>query len=352
MSRIVSAIAQPYCLPLCQPWQTASGVITERYGWLIKITTADGFIGWGDCAPLPIAGTETEAAATAALPVLLPQLVGQTVLHLLTMKCYSSLPSVNFGIETALVDIAAQTNGVPVAQWLCPTAKHLVPLNAAVGIADTGLMRRAQIAVAAGYKVLKIKLGLQPWLNELRYLQSLTGELPSEIKLRLDVNQAWNHSEAVIRLMQLVELPIESVEEPLAKTDFALLAKLQIDLPFVLALDESLASIPIASWLDNYPVQRLILKPSVIGGLRSTLSLAQRAQERGLEWVITSTLESGVGIRAAAQVAAALGTTWAQGLATSSWFVKDVIADLPIERGILVLNSAPGLGISANNWSS
>lgn len=339
MNFIVNAIVQPYCLALRQPWQTATGVITKRQGWLIKIITAEGQIGWGDCAPMPIAETETETVAQAALTTLVPQLIGQTISASWPISALGNAPpSVNFAIETALTDIQAQIAGVSLSQWLNPIAKNTVPVNAAIGIADENLIAKAQVAITAGYTVLKIKLGLKPWPIELEYLRALTNVLPAAIQLRLDANQAWSKFEATAMLQHLVALPIEAVEEPLAGANFYVLNQLQNQVPFSLALDESLISMPTALWLQHYPVRRLILKPCVLGGLNRTWVLAKKAQEYDIEWVITSCLESSIGIRAAAHLAAALGTELAQGLATGSWFIQDVVATLPIENGMAWLD--------------
>ncbi|HPB75397.1 MAG TPA: enolase C-terminal domain-like protein, partial [Chromatiaceae bacterium] len=73
---------RPYALPLRQPWTSARGTRTERRGWLIEIRAA-GLCGYGDCAPLPEAGTEVEAAAEAMLSRWQAQLPGHSLADLL-----------------------------------------------------------------------------------------------------------------------------------------------------------------------------------------------------------------------------------------------------------------------------
>ncbi|PWB58845.1 MAG: hypothetical protein C3F18_01820, partial [Nitrosomonadales bacterium] len=43
----------PYRLPLRAEWASAQGSFAERRGWLLRLETDAGLIGWGDCAPLP-----------------------------------------------------------------------------------------------------------------------------------------------------------------------------------------------------------------------------------------------------------------------------------------------------------
>ena len=327
--RISKTCIHNYQLPLSRPWRSARGSVTARHGWLIVVETEYGYSGWGDCAPFPELGTETMAAAKAALDAILPMLMGlrpQAALRRL-MQIDNCPPATRYGIETALADLAAQDAGIPLAKWLCSDARLAVPVNAAIGALDDDCTARVQLALAAGYRILKIKLGLQPWEEELPRLQILASTLPTPVQLRVDANQAWSEVIARTALTALTALPIEAVEEPLAEANFKILAKLQQQMPFALALDESMLTMSRHGLLAICPVQRLILKPTVLGGLSRTFALAAQAQQLGLEWVITSALESGVGVRAAAHLAAALGGDLAHGLATGTWFTQDVMAD-------------------------
>jgi len=47
-----------YALPLRRPWHTARGVLTRRQGFIVVLEQA-GDLGIGECAPLPMAGTES-----------------------------------------------------------------------------------------------------------------------------------------------------------------------------------------------------------------------------------------------------------------------------------------------------
>lgn len=85
--KIVAADWLPYALPFKRPWQTSRGEIRERHGRLLRLKTADGLTGWGDCAPLPEFGIG-EDAATA------------------------------FAEECAHLDLVAQESGLPLNAWL------------------------------------------------------------------------------------------------------------------------------------------------------------------------------------------------------------------------------------------
>ena len=195
-------------------------------------------------------------------------------------------------------------------------------------------------AVAAGFTVLKIKVGLNDPLTELAQLRALARLLPTGVSLRLDANGAWDIATAQRMLDGLAELPIEALEEPLRQPDVAQFAALQQRVTFPLARDESL-HIPVA----QFP-RRIVLKPAAIGGMRRTLALAQQAQAAGCEVVITSVIDSAAGLWATAQLAAACASPIPHGLATAAWLATDVgIAPQP-QRGQLQLPMTPGSGFS------
>ena len=62
-----------------------------------------------------------------------------------------------------------------------------------------------------------------------------------------------------------------------------------------------------------------------------------------MEVVITSVVDSAIGVAAAAQLAAAIDPSRAHGLATGSWLARDVAPPLVVREGMLVLPDAPGL---------
>jgi O-succinylbenzoate synthase len=303
----------PYHLPLRRPWVAASATLTERRGWLVEARDDDGSTGWGDCAVLPSAA-EPGAA------------------------------QMRWAIETALIDLEARRRGLPLATLL--GARTLaVPVNAALGPLDEGCAGRAEDALAQGFQTAKIKVGIAPVAEELARLRELVGTLRRTLRLRLDANRAWSDADARRFLTSVADLPIDGVEEPLAAPTCASLAALQAALPFPIAVDESLPALGFAAMISSHAVRRLVIKPARLGGVLPTLTLARRAQAAGIEVVLTSVVDSAIGVAAAAHLAAAIAPDVAHGLATGSWLADDVGPALPVRNGCLILPELPGLGI-------
>ncbi|MDP3483560.1 MAG: o-succinylbenzoate synthase [Sulfuricella sp.] len=344
--RLTHCTFAPYRLPLRQPWVSARGGFAVREGWLVRLVTDAGLIGYGDCAPLPQAGTESMDSAVACLSgwaATLPGLPLKAALGRITASA-AGAPAACCGLETALLDLLAQQAGLPLARWLNPRSSVAVKVNAVLGGLGEQTIERASAAVAAGYSVLKLKVGLAAGHEEIPLLHDLVRYLPAGVSLRLDANCAWNETEAEDFLGALAGLPVESVEDPLASPDRAGWFRLQAKVPFPLAADESLRIMGADAVFNQPSVRRVVLKPMVLGGLVSALALARRAREADVECVVTTTVDSAVGVTAALHLAAAVANDLAHGLATSAWLLRDVGEAPLVAEGVLRLGSDPGLG--------
>jgi L-alanine-DL-glutamate epimerase-like enolase superfamily enzyme len=215
-----------------------------------------------------------------------------------------------------------------------------------IGAIDPHIGNRARRAVADGYRILKIKLGVLPPEQERAALTALADGLPSGILLRLDANRAWQEDTARAMIDALAQLPIEGLEEPLRRTDFKALRRLQAIAPWPIALDESVVGAALGELLASPPVRRIVLKPMVIGGPLSATRLAARVRAAGLEPVVTTTVDAAVGTCAALHTAAALMGDATHGLATSAWLAEDVAPPPGIEGGYMVVGDRPGLGVT------
>ena len=175
--------------------------------------------------------------------------------------------------------------------------------------------------------------------------------------IRLDANGAWEVDEARAAIPALVEaagvVPIEYVEQPCLTVDELAQVRRSVDVP--IAADESIRRAE-----DPLEVARkeaadvVIIKVAPLGGVRSALRVARKS---GLGVVVSSALETSVGLAAAAAVP---GIPRAAGLATASLLVADVTTPLVPERGRLpvgrlepdleLIDRTPGDSDLASRW--
>lgn len=311
----------------------------------MRLESDSGLTGFGDCAPLAEAGSETPASALECLQFQLPQLRGGKLHEILACLEAWHTPAARCALETALLDLAAQQAGVPLAHYLNPYAPLSAKVNAALGSLDGKVPERARVALEAGFSVLKLKVGLNAPEIELAALHRLKEALPPDAVLRLDANGAWSRDQAQRFIEGLAGLPVESMEEPLAQPNIVGLRFLQTLAPFPLAVDESLALLGADALLASAAVRRLVLKPMVQGGVQPAYALARRAVEAGVECVATGTVDSAAGVAAATHLAAALDNDLAHGVATASWLTRDVGKPPHLNKGRACLDNAlNGLG--------
>lgn len=155
-------------------------------------------------------------------------------------------------------------------------------------------------------------------------------EIEPKIQIRLDVNGAWSVEQAVHFLEPLSD-HIEYVEQPCQSVDE--LRELKSKIEIKVAVDEV-----IRKSVDPFEVDLtgaadlIIIKSSPLGGNRRALAIVDHF---ALPYVVSSALESAVGIGQGLELAAARKSyARASGLATGSLFAKDV-GSHPIKDGAI-----------------
>ena len=372
--RVAALRVAPYRLPLRSEWASAVGGFAVRAGWLLAIDDVHGRCGHGDCAPLPGQVGEPLAVAAAALAEVAGWLPGMPVDEALAQLDDPSrarrAPAACCALDAALLDLLAQQAGVGLADWLLEEAADSgrsigsVAVNASLGalarLSEAELAAASEAAFGAGFRVFKLKVGIGDPAAEADRLASFGAWLPAGCSLRLDANGAWSEGQAARFIDACGELPIDSLEEPIASnTDpgafVAALRRLQARAAFPIAIDESwphFAADEGDALLAAPPVRRLVVKPPRHGGIRAAFALAERALATGIDVVVTSSIDSACGVLAAAHLAAAIDArrraagleTQVHGLATSCWLAADTGAAPLVAAGLLHLPERPGIG--------
>lgn len=358
VSSITGIRIRHYGLTLRQPWRDAHGTVSGRAGLLIELETDNG-IGVGDCAPLPAHGTETLEEAVDFLRQVGNDFGGGAPQGLLAKlgKSRKRRPAACFAIETACLDLISRKVGKMLGDYIGPGAPDTLSVNTMIGTLDDDVIARARTAAIEGFSILKVKVGLADISEELERLRALADDLPENTELRLDAGGAWSPAQAAEVLDGLVGLPIEGLEEPCKDADMETLAGLQARVPFPLALDESLYWRGVQTVIDARPVRRVVLKPMALGSLGLLAKLGRQARRAGLQVIVTSALDSVVGVTAAAHAAAALEAgcpphdRQTHGLATSTWVQDDVASPPEIDGGKFHLPQSLGLGVTVPRLS-
>ena len=349
-----------YRIPFRAPFATAHGTLRDREGVLLQLETDDGLRGHGEIAPLPGFGGTVEDA----LPLLAeaaPRMLGLVATYTLSSEAFGEwverLPrpgvaAIYCGVDVAVYDLMAQRRGWGVAALLAAEPRRRVPVNATVGSAGrVKAAEQAAAAAAAGFGTIKLKVGMvTDAADEAARVAAVRDAIGPATRLRLDANGAWSREQAVAAIRACERYDLECVEQPVAAADLDGMAALRREVAAPIAADEAATDHrAVRRLIEAEAVDVVVLKPMAAGGLTRTRLAASFARRAGLPLVVTTALEAGVGVAAAAHLAAALAPSHACGLATAGLLESDLLAaPLWIERGELVLPEGPGLGVTVD----
>lgn len=315
-----------YSLPFVDPLTVADETLTVRKGLLLRLEAECGATGWGEAAPLIGFSRETLAEADRALDRVAGRLPGQSVGESaedrLTEIITSPVPpSVQFAIDSARIDLAADGRGIPVAQWL--DGRETVELNGLITAETADLRSAAQRYLRRGFRTVKLKVGREDIDEDVRRVWALADALGDKGRIRLDANRAWTVAEAVSFADALDAGTVDYVEEPLSNPERLPALAAQTGMP--VALDETTREWAPRDLSETKFVAAVVLKPTLLGGLTTVRRWAQSARAADAVPVVSASYESGVGVRMLAALASSLSTA-AAGLTTYEQLDTDVLA--------------------------
>lgn len=284
-------------------WQIpmdAGVVLRER-----RLKTRDGLFvylrdgerdGWGEISPLPGFSLETLDEAQAALLAWANRWrQGED------LEC-PTLPSVAFGVSCALAEINDEL----------PQAADYRAAPLCTGDPDELVLKLAEMS---GEKVAKVKVGLYEAVRDGMVVNLLLEAIP-DLTLRLDANRAWT----LLKAQQFAKYVnpdyrsrIAFLEEPCkTRDDSRAFAR---ETGIAIAWDESLREADFR--FEAEPgLRAVVIKPSLTGSLARVKEQVAAAHALGLTAVISSSLESSLGLTQLARIAAWLTPQTMPGLDT------------------------------------
>ena len=346
-----------YRLRLVSPLTTAHGVISHRDGVLLAM--GDGtHSGWGEAAPIPGWSRESLGDCRKALKLVagrLARLEGVDDPRLAeTLVELKARPCVRAALSGALLDLAAKSEGVSIASLLsrqftvASEAKPVrsVPVNGLVsGGTPAEVAAAAEGLVAEGISAIKLKVAAADPQIDVARASAARSALGDDVELRLDANGGWDTDTAIATLREMSDLNVAYCEEP--TTGIEQIAAVGASGVVPVAVDESAVSLDeITAALRTDTIRVVIVKPQALGGSDIALAAIALAEDLGATAVVTTMIDSAVGVAHAAHLAAATLPLEAHGLATSALLAEDVGPRLAVEDGRLHLPQSPGLGVS------
>lgn len=230
--------------------------------------------------------------------------------------------------------------------WGAPPALHrdAVRVNATVpAVPATDVP--AVLARYPGCRTAKVKVAEpgQTLADDIARVRAVRETIGPEGRVRVDANGLWNVDEAERAIHALAGFDLEYVEQPCGSVaELAELRERLHDWDVPVAADESVrkASDPLAVARAG-AADVLVVKAQPLGGIRAALAIAEEA---GLPVVVSSALDTSIGLAMGAHLAAALpALDFDCGLGTAALFETDVTSEplVPVAGAIPVRRVAP-----------
>lgn len=265
--------------------------------------------GWGEISPLPGFSVESlEDAAAAACAWAQAWRAGES-------RDLPGLPSVDFGISCALAELRGSL----------PLAANYRAAMLCTGDPDDLF---AALAAMPGEKVAKMKVGLYEAVRDGMVVNVLLEAIP-DLRLRLDANRAWTPLKAQ-QFAKYVNPAyrdrIAFLEEPCKTRDDS--RAFAHETGIAIAWDESLRDADFVLAKED-GVRAVVIKPTLTGSLENVQAQVAAATQLGMTAVISSSLESSLGLTQLARIAAWLTPQTVPGLDTLNLMQTQLIRRWP-----------------------
>jgi O-succinylbenzoate synthase len=256
--------------------------LTHRIGWILSLED-DGQHGLGEVAPLLGFSQETHEEAGMQLRVIVSQWVSH---H--SIDDTKLFPSVACGFSFALAELNGEL----------PTAAQCKTTPLCFGDPDDLVARLANQSAPLA----KMKVGLYEPIRD-GMITTVFLEAVPNLSLRLDANRQWTLPKALMfadYVPSVLRAKISFIEEPCQTPEQSLAFAKETGIN--IAWDETTREDDFTI-VPQSGVVGMVIKPMLIGSLSRCLEMIKQAHAIGWQVVISSSLESSLGLHQLARLA-------------------------------------------------
>ncbi len=341
-------------IPLIRPFITAVRRTEHVEDIVVRVKTKDGLMGYGSAAATPAITGESQASIVDAIRnFIAPKLIGKRIDHftLLLNLIDSGIiknTSAKAAMDIALHDLFAQYCRLPLYKFLGGgNSRMTTSITISVKAAEE-MAADAKQLMAQGFKVFKIKVGLNP-LEDVQRIQKIRQEIGDSVKILVDANQGWNAKSAVqvIRHLEKLNLAVEFIEQPVKANDLNSLKLVRNAVDECIMADEACFSPQDAFAIAKSDCSDGVnIKLMKSGGLYHANAIYHVAHSAGMQCMVGCMLESPIGIAAMASFAASKQHIQFVDLDPIALIrTNPIIEGARLEGAEIVLSDRPGLGI-------
>lgn len=341
-------------VPLKKPYTIAYNTFSDVTLVFFEVELANGIIGQGSASPAEDVVGETPEQTAANLQLdFVQQLVGRDIRHFQqliqeTRVFFPKLPGTQAAIDIALHDAFGQYLGIPVVDFYGQKIKALLT-SVTIGIKGVqATLAEAEEYQKAGFRVLKVKTGLQVE-EDIERVAKLYERFGRSMLIRVDANQGYTMEDLYQFIPAMQQYGVELIEQPLPVGKEAALFALESSIRSRLAGDESVKDAAAALRFsgEEKPFGIFNIKLMKCGGITGALQIAQVAAIGGISLFWGCNDESIISITAALHAAYASENTRYLDLDGSFDIAEDLLTGgFRVEDGYLYLQPGAGLGFT------
>ncbi len=324
----------------------------------VKITTDDGYIGWGEQRALPSWSYETTESITSTIRFhIAPLLLGKNPLnqneirslinHALKPAVSNGHPFAKAAVEIALYDLCGQILNVPIHILFGGKLHSQVPLSYALSI-DTPEIMALKAKALSPCTCFKVKVAGIPTEDEERILA--IHEAAPQAKLWIDANQSYTPSNALDLLKRVEDIrEIYCLEQLVSSQDWFGMKRVRESAPIAIAIDEGCFT-----YYDLGKIARLecadavVLKICKSGGLLDCFKSVNVAEANAIELLGSGLTEAGVGFIASVHLFSTIDLVLPAELNAPVFLDTMAIEGVEIVDHVVTVPDGPGLGITVN----
>jgi len=359
MSKITRVDVYPTAVGMTDTFNIGTGFVGDPGSAgdhvFVKITTDDGYVGWGEQRALPSWSYETtESITTTVRHHIAPLLLGRDPLHLnqIHEAVYQELkPAVSNGhpfakaaVDIALHDLRGRILDIPLHTFFGGKRHDTLPLCYALSI-DTPEIMGLKAKALFPCSCFKVKVAGTPAEDEER-LRAVHEAAP-DAKLWIDANQSYTPSNALELLKRVSDVrEIYCMEQPVASQDWFGMRRVREDASIPIAIDEGCFT-----YFDLAKIARLecadavVLKVCKSGGLNECLKSVPIAEANSLELLGSGLTEAGIGFIASVHLFSTLDLVLPAELNAPAFLETMAVSGVQIHDHVVTVPDAPGLGV-------
>ncbi|MBN1678637.1 MAG: dipeptide epimerase [Candidatus Thermoplasmatota archaeon] len=329
-------------------FKIATGSSDTEENVMVKVVSGDHF-GVGSANPSDVTH-ETRESIEAFLAKAQKKLVGTEEddpdkLHTRLDSIADGNTAAKAAVDIAIFDLLSKRDGKPLHEFLGGDRKKMLT-DMTIGIESKEVtVQKAMRHYKAGFRALKIKVGLDLG-EDVKRVAAVRDTVGPKVELRVDANQGYTVEQAIRFCQEMNTLGVVLVEQPVKAEDLAGLKKVTLASDVPIMADESVKSV-----LDARKVARegiadmLNIKLMKCAGVNNAVTINKFAEAADMLTMVGCMGEIQLSIAAGLHFALSSENVRFADLDSHFNIVDDPTSGLRFEDGYLIAPEGPGLGI-------